>query len=119
MVIFYKNDLRVSLILPTLMRVEKGHWTDLPTQSVFCRHHGNVPYALKEEGEIIVVKTKAATFRLNMENGQMQSITLADGTEVTEFESQILPGTARTLDTADGAVQLEKGIVSTNGVSVQ
>ena len=54
MVIFYKNDLRVSLILPTLMRVEKGHWTDLPTQSVFCRHHGNVPYALKEEGEIIV-----------------------------------------------------------------
>ena len=118
MVIFYKNDLRVSLILPTLMRVEKGHWTDLPTQSVFCRNHGNVSYDLTEEGNIIVVKTNAATFRLDVKNGRMQSITLADGTVVTEFESQILPGTARTLDTADGAVKLEKGIVSTNGVSV-
>ena len=118
MVIFYKNDLRLSLILPTLLRVEKGHWTDLPTQTVICRNHGNVPYALKEEGDIVVVKTKAATFRLDMETGQMQSVRLADGTVVTEFDTDTLPGTARTLDTADGAVQLEKGIVSTSGVSV-
>ena len=47
MVIFKKNDLRLSLLTPCLLRVEKGDFTDLPTQTVVCRDLGEYFYTVE------------------------------------------------------------------------
>ena len=41
MVIFEKGDIRLSLITSRLLRVEKGGFTDLKTQTVVCRDFEN------------------------------------------------------------------------------
>ena len=109
MVIFEKNDVRISLLLPTVLRVEKGNWTDLPTQTVLHRDHGRVDCTAEEKNGKLIVKSAEAAFCVNIADGKVLSISLADGTEITDLESGILPGTARTLDQANGAVKLEKG----------
>ena len=118
MVIFTQKDLRVSLILPTVLRVEKGAWTDLPTQCVVDRGYEEVPHSLEQKGDTLTVTTAAAVFALNTATGRMLSVTPRGENPVTDPEKEILPGTARTLDTANGPVKLEKGIVSPAGVSV-
>ena len=117
MVIYEKNDVRLSLILPDVLRVEKGSRTDLPTQIVQHRDFGPIPHTLEESGSTLLIRTEQATFRLDAVSGTVHAITPADGTEITDFEKDILPGTARTLDRANGAVPLEKGILSRSGVS--
>lgn len=118
MVICEMNDIRISLILPTLLRMEKGQWTDLPTQIVQQRDHGPVDYTMEHRGDVAAIKTEAAVFEISLSRGDVVRITPAGGAAVTDFESAILPGTARTLDQANGAVKLERGIVSRSGVSV-
>ena len=118
MIVFTQKDLRVSLILPEVLRVEKGTWADLPSQTVLYREFGKVPHTLREEGGILTVRTDAAAFAISVPGGKLQSITLAGGTVVTKPEADMLPGTARTLDGIDGAVKLERGIVSKSGVGV-
>ena len=49
MVVFQKNDIRISLVLPNVLRVEKGVWTDLPTQIIQHRDHDVGTYTLTEE----------------------------------------------------------------------
>ena len=118
MVIFEKEDLRISLILPCLLRIEKGCWTDLPTQTVFCRDFGAAEYSAGERNQMLVVKTNDATFRIHIPTGRMHCITLADGTTHRDFQKGTLPGTARTLDQANGSVKLEPGVLSRTGVSL-
>ena len=118
MVIFQNDTLRISLLLPTVLRVEKEDFTDLPTQTVLYRDFGDVAATLSEAGHCLTVKTAAATFTIDLSSGKVSPITLADGTVVNDPEAGILPGTARTLDTVDGATKLERGITSWNGVSV-
>ena len=118
MVIFQKDALRVSLLLPTVLRVEKGEFTDLPTQTVLYRDFGEVSATVTEEGRCLTVKTETATFTIDLPSGKVSPIILADGTVVNDPESGILPGTARTLDNVNGATKLERGITSWNGVSV-
>ena len=118
MVIFEKDTLRVSLILPDVLRIETGSFTDLPTQTVFFRDFGSVPHTLETKDHLLRVRTDAATFLVDTVKGCLRSVILVDGTCHTDFTSGILPGTARTLDQANGAVKLEKGITSRTGVSM-
>ena len=118
MVIFRKNDLRLSLLTPCLLRVEKGAFTDERTQTVVCRDWEEPFYTLEEAPEGCTVRTEEAIFRLDPVSGQMLSVTPNDGPTVTDFDKDNLLGTARTLDQANGAVKLEKGIMSRSGVSV-
>ena len=118
MVIFEQKDLRISLILPEVLRVEKGNRTDLPTQIVQFRDFGEIPHTKEIHGDWCVVQTDAARFEVDLTTGNLICITLPDGTSVTDAAKDILPGTARTLDQANGAVKLEKGIVSPSGVSM-
>ncbi len=118
MVIFEQADLRISLILPDVLRIEKGAFTDLPTQTVSFRDFGDVPHTIAEDGNLLSVQTDSAAFNLCIPCGRIKSIILSDGTTVTRPEQGILPGTARTLDGINGAVRLEPGIVSSNGVSM-
>ena len=54
MIIFEKNDVRLSLILPDVLRVEKGSRTDLPTQIVQHRDFGPIPHTLEESGSTVL-----------------------------------------------------------------
>ena len=108
MVVFERGDLRISLITPRLLRTEKGAFCDAPTQTVQNRDFGEVKYSLSDEGRFIVIKTDEVTFKVRC----------SDGAEVGNPQGKPLPGTARTLDTANGAVKLEDGIVSDCGACV-
>ena len=118
MVIFEQDSLRISLILPDLVRIENGSWTDLPSQTVLFRDFGHIPHSVRQKGHLLCIKTKDAVFRVELPGGNMHCITLSDGSIHTDFVSGRLPGTARTLDQANGAVRLERGILSRTGVSM-
>lgn len=118
MVIFEKNDLRVSLITSRLLRTEKGSFTDLPTQTVINRDLAEVEYSLNIEADCLSVNTCDTTFRVDTRSGRVISVILDGNRVVRDFNKGRLPGTYRTLDTADGAVRLENGITSLSGTSV-
>ena len=118
MVIYEKNDLRISLITPTLIRTEKGSFTNLPTQTVQNRDFCDAKFTICENKKEITVKTDEAEFVINSASGSVVSITLADGRTVCDFTKGRLPGTARTLDQANGKVKLEPGVTSKSGASV-
>lgn len=118
MVIFEQGGVRVSLILPTVVRVERESFVDLPTQTVINRDFGKITYSLSDNAGILAVKTEAAEFFINKKNGKIRSVTLADGRSVKPRKEDILPGTYRTLDTANGAVKLDRGITSRSGVCI-
>ena len=117
MIIFEKNNIRISLITPRLLRTEKGIFTDLPTQTVQCRDFEKVEYTLEEEGRYLNINTSEAQFRVDKKDGRVVCA-IFNGKVVTDFESGRLPGTYRTLDMANGSVKLEKGITSISGASV-
>ena len=117
-VVYQKGDLRISLLTSRLLRVEKGSFTDLPTQTVWNRELGDVAYHILKEDDICTIRTEEAAFSMDMAQGKVRSVTLGDGTVVTDFQRGNLLGTARTLDTANGAVKLEPGILSRSGASM-
>ena len=116
MVIFKENDLRISLLTPHLLRTEKGAFCDLPTQTVSSRNFGEVKYTLSDNDKYIEVRTDLVRFTVERRTGNVTRV-YYDGEEHEPCRCS-LPGTARTLDTANGAVKLEQGIVGKYGTSV-
>ena len=126
--IVYQNDyLRLSLLTPRLLRTEtaahtdvsiRGFFTDLPTQTVQNRDFGVVEYDLTETDKYILVSTKSASFKVSKKNGEVVYAEFSSHCYTKNFGKHPLPGTARTLDTANGAVKLDKGITSLSGASV-
>ena len=117
-IVFQNNDLRVSLLTPALIRVEREYFTDLPTQTVWNRSLGPVSFRKELKGNVLSIQTEEATFFLDLKKEVLNRIQLANGTIITDFTKGNLLGTARTLDNVDGAVKLEKGILSRSGASV-
>ncbi len=118
MVIFEKGDIRISLITPRLLRTEKGAFTDLPTQTVQNRDFDKPKYTIFENKNCINIQTDDALFTVRPTDGSVISIKFASGESISDIGKGTLPGTARTLDTANGAIALEKGITSRGGTSV-
>lgn len=118
MIVFEKNDLRISLITPRLLRTEKGIFTDLPTQTVHNRNFEDVEYDLTEIDEYIVVSSKSVSFKVSKKNGKVVYAELSPHCYTKNFGKHPLPGTARTLDMANGKVKLEKGITSFYGTAM-
>ena len=119
MVVFEQNDLRISLITSRLIRTEKGSFTDLPTQTVQNRDFVELKYTIEDQGKTVLLFTNDATFTINKKNGDVLSVTINGRSDVIKnFNGAKLPGTARTLDRANGSVRLEPGITSKNGASV-
>jgi hypothetical protein len=116
--VFRTKHLRITLLTPCLLRLEAGEFTDLPTQTVWNRDFPKIKCTWGQEQGIFTLKSEECVFRIDLRRQTMQSIALADGTVVTDFEKGNLLGTARTLDMANGAVKLEKGITSISGASV-
>ena len=114
-----KNDkLRITVLTPCMLRLETGHYTDLPTQSVWNRDLGKVDYQTRKEDNFFLIRTSEVEFCIDLRTQKMHSITLSDGTVVNDFEKGNLLGTARTLDNVNGPVKLEKGVISRSGVAV-
>lgn len=118
MIIFEKNDLRISLLTTRLLRTEKGAFTDLPTQTVENRNFENPEYKIEQNGENAIITTPDAIFTVEIKSGKVSSVKIGEYLTVTDFEEGILPGTARTLDTVNGATKLDRGITSHLGASV-
>ena len=116
--VYNKNDLRITLLTPCLLRLETGSFTDFPTQTVWNRDLDDVSCHTEEKDEILTLVTDEATFRIDLKQKKMLEVIPAGGEAVTDFHQGNLLGTARTLDTANGAVKLNPGIMSRSGVSV-
>ena len=116
--IFKTKHMRLTVLTPCLLRLETGTFTDLPTQTVWNRVFPRVSCTWGQEKGIFTLKTTEVTFKIDVSKGKMLSVTLPDGTVVKDFNKGNLLGTARTLDMANGAVKLEKGILSQSGVAV-
>ena len=117
MIIFEKNDLRISLLTPRLLRTELGAFTDKPTQTVVNRDFGEVEYSIIENEKYVVITTSEVFFRVRKKDGRVVYAAFDNG-YTKSFGKHPLPGTARTLDTANGAVKLESGITSAYGSSM-
>lgn len=116
--VFHTRQMRITLLTARLLRLETGSFTDLPTQTVWNREFPKVRCTWAQEGRIFTLKTVECIFRIDVANCKMLSVTLKDGTRVTDFEKGNLLGTARTLDMVNGAAKLGKGILSRSGVAV-
>ena len=115
MVVFETKELRISVITDRLIRTEKGGFTDLPTQTVVDRDFCKVDFRLTREGKNIHIATDEARFTVDTKSGRVTRALTRDGRIITDFVRGRLPGTYRTLDTANGPVKLEKGITSRSG----
>ncbi|HAX83526.1 MAG TPA: hypothetical protein DCY15_03300 [Ruminococcaceae bacterium] len=115
--IIIDGDLRITVITPQLIRIEKGDFCDLPTQTVLFRNLGRVEFSYNVIGDKILVRTDSCEFCV-LKSGRLLSVKLADGRTVTDFKSGNLKGTRRTLDVTFGKVKLGDGIISRNGVAV-
>ena len=111
-------DLRVSVLTPCLLRLEKGNHTDEPTQTVWNRRFSDVNFDYQIKDGKLVLTTDETVFTIDVRSTVMQQILLSDGTIVNDFEKGNLLGTARTLDNVNGSIRLEKGILSSSGVAV-
>ena len=109
---------RITVLTPCMLRLESGIYMDSPTQTVWNRDLGAVSFDIKKHRNIWTVTTDEVSFSVNIAKGTMESVTLKDGSVVTDFNKGNLLGTARTLDNVNGAVRLEKGILSRSGVAV-
>ncbi len=117
MVVFEEKDLRISLLTPRLLRTEKGHFTDLPTQTVQNREFESVSYKLTRSGKYVEIQTEKVLYQVDISSGNVVRASWGH-CDTRHFGWGTLPGTARTLDRANGAVRLEKGIISRFGTSV-
>ena len=117
-IVLERNHVRISLLTSRLLRVEKGHFTDLATQTVLFRDLGTVLFSSEYRGNLCIIRTDHAVFHVNFKSAKVVGIELSDGRLISNFSAGNLRGTARTLDMTNGAIKLEHGILSRSGVSV-
>lgn len=114
------GGVRVSVLTEKMFRVEvskDGEFCDLPTQKVWHRAFANPKYDIAESSKHITIKTDFVTISIN-KNGSFANAIFKDGRKVTSPNAGNLKGTCRTLDGTVGAVPLEDGVLSKNGVAI-
>ena len=116
--VFKTKSMRITLLTPCLLRLETGHFTDLPTQTVWNRDFPKIKCTWGQEQGIFTLKTTECIFRIDVSRCKMLSVTLKDGTVVRDFQKGNLLGTARTLDGVNGRTKLNPGIMSRSGVAL-
>lgn len=111
------DNVRISVLLPGVIRIEKGEFCDKPTQSFWHRNHGKVNFTSEKQGNKVIIKTDDAEFCVNISNGK-PVWAKRDGLISKCDNKNNLKGTARTLDQAKGEVRLLDGVVSSDGAAV-
>ncbi|MGX7198575.1 glycoside hydrolase family 31 protein [Enterococcus nangangensis] len=128
--IFIVGQARFTILTPQLVRIEydsQGEFEDRPTQAVSQRDFPLVDFDLKdteEKFEIITSALRLVYWKNRVFSAESLSITLKNNLTAYNnrwvFGMQVptLKGTARTLDEADGAVELGEGIISRQGFAL-
>ena len=127
---------RITVLTERLLRLEwsdDGQFEDRPTQVVWNRDFAPVPYALALDGDALQLTTRGLHLtwdgrRFSPGGLQVRQPGVRDWRSVWHFGDAEtvqerepnwhvgnLGGTARTLDEADGAVAVEKGLLSAFG----
>ncbi len=115
--VFSFNDIRISVLLDGVIRIEKGVFCDEITQSFIRRNHGKVNFDREKKGNRVIIKTDRAEFCVNALTGK--PVYAKCGKLVSKCNNKKnLKGTARTLDQARGEVKLLDGVVSLDGAAV-
>ena len=108
------GDVRITVLTPRLIRVEKGGFTDLASYTVWFRRFEAPEFKTESKGKIITVDTSEVIF--TVKSGMPHSVYFKD-TKKTEFFSmqKNLKGTRRTLDQTFGKVKLNDGLITNGG----
>ena len=118
MIVYQEKNLRISLLTSRLLRTEKGAFCDLPTQTVQNRDFDTPKYKITADKSRVNIQTDDACFCVRKCDGRVTYAHFGDHNFTKNFGKKSLPGTARTLDMANGRVKLERGITSQLGTSV-
>ena len=116
-----RKGTRFTVLTPCLLRVEnqkEGKFCDEPTQSVWFRDFAAPEFDVREDGDIIVIRTTKANFMYCLKTQKMLRIKLIDGRTVTDYKAGNLKGTCRTLDITAGIITLTDGVCSRGGVAI-
>ncbi|WP_269795040.1 glycoside hydrolase family 31 protein [Streptococcus mitis] len=129
MKIFKGEFYRISVLTDKLVRLEysqTGSFEDRTTQLIYNRDFGQVSLDYIETSNVLDIMTDY--FHLHFNKGEFNPENLfielkgnfaVYGSRWYFGESiETLKGTARTLDEADGAISLEDGIISRNGIAL-
>ena len=118
---------RFTVLTPSLIRMEysaTGVFEDRASQCVFFRDFPHCAYTTHSENGIMSIETEALTV-IYCENAPFSAQTLqihlkAEPASTWRYGEDFndLGGTARTLDRANGAIPLQRGICSRGGFSV-
>lgn len=118
---------RFTMLTERLLRMEydkNGEFVDLASQTVFYRDFPKVEYTVTRDANILKIDTKFLCLEYNTDgefSAENLKITLkAMPKTIWHYGEKIqqLYGTASTLDTINGPVELEDGICSRNGYTV-
>lgn len=118
--IFQSGPYRVTVLTPMLLRVEydiSKTFEDRISQIVVNRRFPAVKYNIAQKENRILLRTDAAELDLNTECFDL-SVSLGDRRWHWGEPLHNYGGTVRTLDQADGAVPLEDGLFSKEGIGV-
>lgn len=132
---FCFDKIRITLLTPSLVRLEwseKNLFTDEPSQKVWFRGFPDVLHQTSVENDTTYIQTEKLVIKIQQKACLHDSvkISLKDGIapvipsiSMPNFwrygdKYSTLKGTARTLDNADGEIELEEGILSRTGFSI-
>lgn len=114
---------RITILTSRLFRIEyseEGVFEDRATQTVINREFDPVEFSVNDEGERIIITTddieivyyKRPVSKNTLSVRMLNASSHLGKWSYTDDNKNNLKGTARTLDTADGACELETGIMS-------
>lgn len=108
------GDVRITVLTPRLIRVEKGSFTDLASYAVWFRKFEAPEFKTESKGKIITVETSEVIF--TVKSGKPYCVFFKDTKKTELFSKQKnLKGTRRTLDQTFGKVKLNDGLITDGG----
>jgi len=116
---------RITVLFDSLFRVEfdpNEQFEDRPTQTFWFRSF-TTTFDSSIQDDIISIKTASWHLQLDQRKQDLKGLSLTSLDDTMEYEYGVkdkgnLNGTYRTLDQVDGAVELEMGLLSKDGISV-
>lgn len=130
---FCENDLRISVLSSRIIRIEKGLFTDLRTQTVVCRNFDNPQFKVTNTQNKVLIVTKTCLFEVDKNTLKTTVLFIGDCLSQKVEPRKNLGGTARTLDGTFGVLggfkgkvewkdhffveHMRKGIFARNGVT--
>lgn len=120
---------RITILTPQLIRLEyspAGVFEDRPTQCVWNREFAVPKFRVWEDSDCLKIVTENIQIHYDKQSFSANGLSLQVLGNISAYNSiwrygeafSDLRGTARTLDLADGAVELGHGVLSRDGFSV-